>query len=86
MYSKLSLSTWNINDLKNCMLGKKLSNSDFIKNIEDHDLIFLGIETWSNETNSIPGFKAISTVTATPKSNFCLPFVWWNFTFVQNRT
>jgi hypothetical protein len=26
-----------MNGLKNCTLGKKLSNSDFIKNIEDHD-------------------------------------------------
>jgi hypothetical protein len=44
------------------------ASSDFTKNIKDHDLIFL-VETWSNQTDSIPGFKAISTCTATPKTN-----------------
>jgi hypothetical protein len=36
--------------------------------IKDHDLIVL-TETLSKETNSIPGFKPVSTITATPRSN-----------------
>ena len=68
MFSKLSISALNINGLKHYTLGDKLSNNDFIDNIKDHDLIFL-TETCSNEINSIPGFKAIFSLTATPKSN-----------------
>jgi exonuclease III len=68
MYSRLSFSAWNINGLKHNIIGNKLTNGDFIQNIKDHDLIFL-TETWSKETNSIPGFNAISTITATPRSN-----------------
>ena len=67
MYSKLSLSTWNINGLKHYLLGDKLRNSDFISDIKKHDLVFL-IETWCNEINSIPGFNVISSFTAIPKS------------------
>ncbi|CAB4026919.1 Hypothetical predicted protein [Paramuricea clavata] len=66
MFSKLSRSA--INGLKHYTLGNKLSKNDFIDNIKDHDLIFL-TETWCKEINSIPGFKAISSLTATPKSN-----------------
>ncbi|CAB4018460.1 Hypothetical predicted protein [Paramuricea clavata] len=68
MYSRLSFSAWNINGLKHNTIGNKLTNGDFIQNIKGHDLIFL-TETWSKETNSIPGFKAVSTITATPRSN-----------------
>jgi hypothetical protein len=46
MFSKLSISAWNINGLQHYTLGDKLSNNDFIDNIKDHDLIFL-TETWS---------------------------------------
>ena len=67
MYSKLSISAWNIGGLKHCLLGDKLRNSDLINDIKGHDLIFL-TETWSYEINSIPGFKVISSLTATPKS------------------
>ena len=68
MFSKLSISALNINGLKHYTLGDKLSNNDFIDNIKDHDLIFL-TETCSNKINSIPGFKAIFSLTATPKSD-----------------
>jgi exonuclease III len=66
--SSITITAWNINGLRHRTLGNKLSNSDFTKNIKDHDLIFL-VETWSNQTDSIPGFKAISTCTAQPKTN-----------------
>ena len=66
--SSITITAWNINGLRHRTLGNKLSNSDFTKNIKDHDLIFL-VETWSNQTDSIPGFKAVSTCTATPKTN-----------------
>jgi hypothetical protein len=59
MYSRLSLSAWNINGLKQNIIGNKLTNGDFIQNIKDHDLIFQ-TETWSKEANSVPGFNAIS--------------------------
>ena len=64
----MNSSSITINGISHRTLGNKLSNSDFTKNMKDHDLIFL-VETWSNQTDSIPGFKAISTCTATPKTN-----------------
>ena len=67
MHSNISISVWNINGLKHKTLGNKLDNSDFTENIKDHDFNFI-TETWSNETNCIPGFKAISTKVANPKS------------------
>ena len=68
MYSTLSISAWNINGLNHKTLGNKLLNSDFINDIKDHDFTFL-TETWSGKIDSIPGFTAISTCTAKPKSN-----------------
>ena len=68
MHSSISISTWNVNGINNSVLGNKLLNNDFLHNVKDHDFIFL-TETWSVNTNSIPGFKAISTCTARPKSN-----------------
>ena len=66
--SNITIGAWNVNGLNHRTLGNKLNNSDFTKSIKDHDLIFL-IETWSNKTDSIPGFEAISTSTATPRTN-----------------
>ena len=68
MYSTLSISAWNINGLNHKTLGNKLLNSDFINDIKDHHFTFL-TETWSGKIDSIPGFTAISTCTAKPKSN-----------------
>ena len=67
MCSTVSISAWNINGLSHRTLGNKLSNIDFLSNVRNHDFIFL-IETWSDQADSIPGFKAISTCTATPKT------------------
>ena len=69
LYPQQLFSHWNINGLKQNIIGNKLTNGDFIQNIKDHDLIFQ-TETWSKEANSIPGFNAISTITATPRSNY----------------
>ena len=60
MHSSISISTWNVNGINNSVLGNKLLNNDFLHSVRDHDFIFL-TETWSDNTNSIPGFKAIST-------------------------
>ena len=40
----------------------------FLNDIKDHHFTFL-TETWSGKIDSIPGFTAISTCTAKPKSN-----------------
>ena len=68
MLSNISISAWNIHGINHRTFGNKLLNDDFLYHVKDHDFIFL-TETWSVNTNSIPGFKAISMCTARPKSN-----------------
>ena len=67
MHFNVSISTWDINGINHKTLGQKMKNLDFLDNIKDHDFIFL-IETWSKEISSIPGFKAVATCMAQPKS------------------
>ena len=67
IHSKLSFTSWNVNGINHKILGNKLNNFDFLSNIKNHDFIFLN-ETWSKEVDSIPGFKAVSTQTAPPRT------------------
>ena len=56
----VSLSTWNISDLVDGVLGNKFKNEDFLNHVNRFDLIFL-TETWTRKTVFVPGFKCFIT-------------------------
>lgn len=66
-HSEISISAWNINGLSHKTMGDKLTNQDFVNSVKHNDFILL-TETWLDTATAIPGFKAVSTCTATPKS------------------
>ena len=56
----LELSCWNINGLsKKSIFGNKLCNNDFLKALENSDIIIL-TELWGNQVEDIPNFEIIA--------------------------
>ena len=56
----LSISCWNVNGFsQNSALSNKLSNSDFLRYFNHHDILIF-TETWSYDSWTVPGFKSIS--------------------------
>ena len=66
----IQISAWNINGLRSKILGDKLTDKSFLKEVENDDIIAL-TETHNNDkddTLSIPGYQRIK-VKNRPKTN-----------------
>ena len=60
MSSRISLSTWNINGIRNKILGNKLQNNDFLESINQYDFVVL-TELWNHSQIEAPGCKSFTT-------------------------
>ena len=60
MSSRISLSTWNINGIRNKILGNKLQNNDFLESINQYDFVVL-TELWNHSQIEAPGYKSFTT-------------------------
>ena len=66
----IQISTWNIHGFKSKIVNNKLTDSAFLKEIENDDIVSL-VETHSNDGEdrlSIPGFKRVKVKNRPPNS------------------
>ena len=57
----IQISTWNIHGYKSKIVNNKLTDSTFLKEVENDDIVSL-VETHNNDLDdqlSIPGFKRV---------------------------